>query len=117
MSTNSVVLAAKYLPILDEVYKKYSLTAPLEVNPKLISFTGANAVNIFKTAMDGLADYSRANGYVAGGAQGSWETLTLGKDRGRKFQIDVMDDEETLNMYFGTLVGEFIRTRVVPIAA
>ena len=25
-----------------------------------------------------------------------------------------MDNEETLDMYFGTLVGEFIRTRVVP---
>ena len=114
MSTNSVVLAAKYAPILDEVYKRSALTAPLEVNPKLVSFTGANSVNIFKTAMDGLGDYSRSTGYVAGGVQGSWETLTLAKDRGRKFQIDVMDNEETLDMYFGTLVGEFMRTRVVP---
>ena len=88
MSTNSVVLAAKYAPILDEVYKRSALTAPLEVNPKLVSFTGANSVNIFKTAMDGLGDYSRSTGYVAGGVQGSCETLTLAKDRGRKFQID-----------------------------
>ena len=114
MSTNSVSLATKYLPVLDEVYKKYSLTAPLEVNPALVRFTGAQTVELFKTAMDGLADYSRSSGYVAGGVQGSWEALQLAKDRGRKFQIDVMDNEETLDMYFGTLVGEFIRTRVVP---
>ena len=114
MSTNSVSLASKYLPLLDEVYKKYSLTADLETAPALVNFTGANAVNIFKTAMDGLGNYSRSPGYVAGGVQGSWETKTLSKDRGRKFQIDALDNEETLDQYFGTLVGEFIRTRVVP---
>lgn len=114
MSVNSVVLASKYLPLLDEVYKKYSLTADLETAPALVNFTGANSVNIFKTAMDGLGNYSRSTGYVTGGVQGSWENKVLTKDRGRKFQIDVMDNEETLDQYFGPLASEFIRTKVAP---
>ena len=50
----------------------------------------------------------------AGQVVGSWETLTLATERGRSFVIDRMDDEETLGMAFGTLAGEFIRTKVVP---
>ena len=45
---------------------------------------------------------------------GSWETMTLSQDRGRSFQIDAMDNEETMDLAFGTLAGEFIRTKVAP---
>ena len=112
---NSIALAQRYLPMLDEVYKFSSRSAILD-NPN-VQFIGGNAVKVYKTSMDGLADYSRNSGYVNGGVNGTWETLTLSQDRGRSFQIDVMDNEETLDLAFGTLVGEFIRTRVVPIAA
>ena len=40
--------------------------------------------------------------------------MTLGYDRGRSFLVDVMDNEETLDLAFGTLAGEFIRTKEVP---
>ena len=33
---------------------------------------------------------------------------------GRSFQVDSMDNEETLGMAFGTLVPEFMRTKVIP---
>ena len=114
MSTNSVTLAQEYLPILDEVYKRESLTAILEPAPERIRFITGGTIQLFKTAMDGLGTYGRNSGYVGGGVQGSWESLTLGKDRGRSFQIDEIDNEHTIGMYFGTLIGEFIRTRVVP---
>lgn len=109
---NTIALAERYLPRLDAVYKMSSRTAILD-NP-MVEFIGGNAVKVFKTSMDGLADYSRNNGYVAGGVNGSWETLTLTQDRGRAFQIDREDNEETLDLAFGTLAGEFIRTRVTP---
>ena len=112
---NSIALAQRYLPMLDEVYKFSSRSAILDnLN---VQFIGGNAVKVYKTSMDGLADYNRNSGYVNGGVNGAWETLTLSQDRGRSFQIDAMDQEETLDLAFGTLVGEFIRTRVVPIAA
>lgn len=109
---NSIALAQRYLPMLDEVYKASAKSAILDATK--IDIVGGNTVKVFKTAMDGLGDYSRNNGFVDGDVTGSWETLTLTKDRGRSFQIDRMDNEETLDMAFGTLAGEFIRTKVVP---
>lgn len=109
---NSIVLAQKYLPMLDEVYKASAKAAILDATK--IDIVGGNTVKVFKTSMDGLGDYSRNDGFVNGDVTGSWETMTLTKDRGRSFQIDRMDNEETLDMAFGTLAGEFIRTKVVP---
>ena len=109
---NSIALAQKYLPMLDEVYKAYSKTAILDAQN--VSFAGANVVKVFKTSMDGLGNYGRNTGFVAGDVTGTWEQLQLSKDRGRSFMIDRMDQEETLDQAFGTLAGEFVRTKVVP---
>lgn len=112
--TQSIALAQKFQPILDEVYKLSSLTARMDANTKAVNFAGANVVNVFKTNPIGLGDYSRVSGYKAGQVLGAWETLTLATERGRGFVIDRMDDEETLGMAFGTLASEFIRTEVAP---
>lgn len=111
---NSISLASKYLPILDEVYKAASKTSILDAANDRVRFIGANAVQLYKTSLNGLGNYSRNTGFVTGSETGTWETLTLSKDRGRSFQIDVMDNDETLGMAFGTLAGEFIRTQVAP---
>lgn len=109
---NSITLAQSYLPILDEVYKASSRTSVLDnTNAEIIN---GNTVKYYKTSMDGLGNYARNSGFVDGAATGTWETMTLTQDRGRGFQIDKMDDEETLGQAFGTLAGEFIRTKVVP---
>jgi len=109
---NSIALAQTYLPLLDEVYKVSSRTAILDSTK--VEIVNGNTVKVFKTSMDGLGDYSRATGFTQGDVTGTWETLTLGKDRGRSFVIDRMDNEETIGMAFGTLAGEFIRTKVAP---
>lgn len=84
---NTIALAQRYLPILDDVYKYNSKSAILD-NPN-VQFIGGNTVKVYKTSMDGLGDYSRNGGYVNGAVNGSWETMTLSQDRGRSFQIDV----------------------------
>lgn len=109
---NSIALATKMLPLLDELYKFASTTAILDAS--MVEWVGANQVKIFKTSMDGLGTYNRNTGFVDGSVTGTWETLTLSNDRGRKFMVDRMDDEETLGQAFGTLAGEFIRTKLVP---
>jgi len=110
----SIGLAQKFQPILDEVYKLSSLTARMDTPVKPVNFAGANVVKVFKTDPIGLGTYNRVSGYPAGQVVGSWETLTLSTERGRSFVIDRMDDEETLGMAFGTLASEFIRTEVAP---
>ena len=111
---NSIALAEKFLPILDEIYKRESLTARLDAKTKPVEFGGVNEIKIFKTSVVGLGNYSRSTGYPAGDVTASWETIALTQERGRSFAIDRMDDEETLGMAFGKLAGEFIRTQVVP---
>jgi len=111
---NSISLVTKFLAILDELYKKESLTARMDAPTKPVEFGGAAAVNVFKTSVVGLGTYSRSTGYPSGDVTGTWETLTLAASRGRALSVDRMDDEETLGMAFGTLAGEFMRTQVAP---
>ena len=111
---NSFDLVTKFQPILDEIYKKASKTAVLDAPTKPVDFAGAAVVKVYKTSLVGLGTYSRSTGYPVGNVTGSWETLTLATERGREMFIDRMDDDETLGMAFGTTVGEYMRTLVVP---
>ena len=112
---NNIAKFKKYIDLLDEVYKQASTTNDLDGDTTLVK-AGANANEIIipKISMDGLADYSRNGGYVAGNVSLTNETVTFNYDRGRKFNVDAMDDEETAGLAFGKLSSEFIRTKVVP---
>ena len=91
------------------------MTAVLESDASLArQGANANEIVIPKLAMDGLADYSRNSGYVNGDVTLNWETVQFNYERGRMFSVDNMDNEETQNIAFGRLAGEFIRTKVVP---
>ena len=112
---NNIELFKAYVPMLDEVYKLAALTSVLDGNPELASFgNAANELVIPKMNMSGLADYSRATGYVAGDVSLTNETVKCNYDRGRMFQIDTLDNLETAAIAYGRLAGEFIRTKVVP---
>ena len=112
---NSIALFKKYVDMLDEVYKLSSLTSALESDASLMRMgANVNEIIIPKLDMDGLADYSRTDGYVAGSITLTHETVTFNYDRGRTFSVDAMDDEESAGIAFGRLAAEFIRTKVVP---
>lgn len=112
---NSIALASQFVPILDEIYKLASLTSKLDGNPELVrAGANANELVIPKLTMQGLADYSRNSGYVSGDVTLTNETVVCNFDRGRMFQVDNMDNQESANIAFGRLAGEFIRTKVVP---
>ncbi len=112
---NSIAKFKKYIDLLDEVYKVGSCTAVLDGDNKLVK-PGANANEIVvpKISMDGLADYSRNSGYVKGDVTLTMETMTFDYDRGRKFDVDNMDNEETVGVAFGKLSSEFVRTKTTP---
>lgn len=112
---NSIALFSKYIALLDEVYKKAACSSVLDISGELVQ-AGANANEIVipKISMDGLADYSRNGGYVNGNVSITHETVKFNYDRGRKFNVDAMDNEETAGVAFGKLASEFIRTKAVP---
>ena len=112
---NAISKFKKYIDTLDEVYKIASVTSVLDGNNRLVRMgANANEIIIPKMSMDGLADYSRENGYVSGDVTLTNETVTFNYERGRSFTIDAMDNEETAGVAFGQLSGEFIRTKAAP---
>lgn len=112
---NIIALSKVYTNLLDEVYQQAALTAILESDASLArAGANANEIVIPKLSMDGLADYSRNSGYVDGDVSLVWETTKFNYERGRAFTVDDMDNEESQNIAFGRLAGEFIRTKVVP---
>lgn len=101
--------------MLDEIYKLEAKTNVLDGANQLVrQGANANELVIPKISMDGLADYSRNSGYVAGNVDFSFETVKCNFDRGRMFTVDVMDNIETMGMVFGKLSSEFVRTKVIP---
>lgn len=112
--SNSISLASKYLPFLDEVYKQDSKSSILDTANQFVNFVGANAVNIFNLATVGMGNYSRNAGFVPGDVTGTWQTYTLSVDRGRSFMIDVMDNDETLGMAFGSALNTIERQSIIP---
>lgn len=110
---NSIALAEKFVPVLDGIYKKASLTSVLDAATKL-DFTNTNTVKVMKVSTTGLGDYSRSTGYPAGDVTVTWEALKLEEERGKEMSIDRMDDEETLGQAFGMAMNEFIRLHVAP---
>lgn len=111
---NTITLAQKFLQMLDEVYSRESLTSMFEMPEDLVRWTGAKTVNLFELNPVALANYDRNAGFVPGDADGSWNPYTIEIDRGRSFLVDAMDDEETMGLAFGRLLGEFERRFVIP---
>ena len=113
--SNSIGLASRYLPILDEIYKRGSLSAVLDTLQDRVRFSDEyHTFYLFETDMVGLADYSRNDGFVRGDVTTNWRPYAPQWDRGRQFLVDVADNNESMDMAFGTLAGEFMRTKVIP---
>ena len=112
MANTFTAKAQKYLTVLDEIYQRESLTAILE-QPGA-EFVGANKVRIPKIGLDGAADYNRDTGYVKGAVTVDFEEHTLQHDRGRKFRIDYVDNDEVAFELYRAVMNEYVRTKEIP---
>ena len=110
---NTINLAEKFVPVIDGIYKKASLTSVLDAATQP-DFSGVNTVKVMKVTTTGLGDYSKENGYANGNATLEWEAMKLEEDRSAALTVDRMDNEETLGQAFGVIMNEFIRTNVAP---
>lgn len=112
---NNIKLSKNYIPTLDEVYKQATTSSVLNSPEKDIKMgQKAGEFLVAKYSMDGLKDYSRNSGYKKGNVKLEWETHKANYDRGVKFEVDTMDDEESGEIAFGKLAGEFARTQAGP---
>lgn len=130
--SNVVAKITKYLPqVVDQVFAAESKSQILNVGSKYLDldFKEVGYVKILSILMDGLSDYYRANGgitgerrsnqplkdgYKIGDVETRWEILKLRYDRGKQFQIDNMDNEESAGAVVGNVLSEFLRLHVVP---
>lgn len=112
---NTMNLAKVFVPVIDEVYKRAALTSVLDGAQDLARI-GANGNELIvpTLSMDGLGNYDRDSGYVAGDVAMTSNTYKCGYDRGRMFSVDALDNQESVNVAFGYLAGEFVRSQVAP---
>lgn len=112
---NTLTLIKKYIDMLDLVYKQGTLTGDLESDASTVrQGNNTHEILIPKMDMDGLGDYSRKDGYADGDVSLEWVSKVFNYDRGRRFSVEAMDNEETACISFGKLASEFIRNKVVP---
>lgn len=112
---NSFVATTKMTEALDKALTQASVTGFFADNDLSAKFIGAKTVSIPDLALSGLADYSRSSGFVGGDVTVARTTYTLTQDRGRSFQIDAQDNDESgVANLSGQIMGEFVRTQVVP---
>ena len=112
---NDIKLVTKYLPLLDEVYRVNAKSSILEADSSMVQQTAdAKVIKINKLDMDGLGDYSRQDGYPVGSIVSDWETHEFENDRGRRFNLDKMDNLENLGMAFLNMAGQFMKQKVIP---
>ena len=114
MATNNIELVNAQTAIVDEIYQSEAVTKVLEAPSELVRYAGGKSFQIANMALTGLGDYSRVNGYPEGGVTLEWKTYEFTNDRGTRFSVDRMDDEESFGIVASRLNGDFTRDYLVP---
>lgn len=115
MSINSIENAARYSNELDKMFSQKSATGFFADNALAAKFVGAKTVIIPDVEFQGLADYDRDTGFTKGAITVANASYTMSMDRARSLQIDREDMNETgIANLAGKILGEYVRTKVVP---
>ena len=121
---NSIELAKKYIPFLDEIYVNDAKTSVLQGSNGQIkaSLSNVNEVLVAKRTVSGLGSFSRAGsegvgpagGYTIGQTTLEWETVKYDNERSSVLVIDRLNAEESLDMAAADIMGQFVREAVIP---
>lgn len=115
MSINTLDTAVKYSEILDKAFEQKSVVTLFADNNLRSQFMGAKTVRIRNMDFVGLVDYDRDNGFSRAKVTVASEPFTLAMDRARSISIDREDMDETgIANLAGEVLGEYVRTEVVP---
>ena len=113
--SNTITYASKLTEELDKLFVQSAVTGFLTDNALRAKFVGAHTVLIPDMELSGLGNYDREGGFADGSVTVSNTSFTLTQDRGRSFMLDAQDEDEAgaANLA-GQVLGEFVRTKVVP---
>lgn len=115
MSLNTLEFATKFAGELDKMIVQKAVTGFFADNTLRAKFVGAKTVIIPDIDFVGLTDYDRDNGFSKGKMTVAHTSYELTQDRARSLQIDREDMDETgIANLAGQIMGEYIRTKVVP---
>lgn len=115
MSINSLENVTKYSNELDKMFEQKSAVGFFADNALATKFVGAKTVIIPDIDFQGLADYDRDTGFARGAITVANTSYTMKMDRARSLQIDREDMDETgIANLAGKILGEYVRTKVVP---
>lgn len=112
---NTVALAVTMTGELEKALVAKSVTGVLGDGGLKSKFMGNGIVVVADADMQALGDYNRDTGFVDGAITISHTPYQLSQDRGRSFDLDRQDaDESGVANLAGQIMGEFVRTKVVP---
>ena len=115
MAINNLENASVYSEELDRLFTQKSATGFFADNAFGARFVGAKTVIVPDIDFQGLADYDRDTGFTRGAITVSNTSYTMQMDRARSLQIDREDLDETgVANLAGKILGEYVRTKVVP---
>lgn len=115
MAINSLSNAEKWTNELDKFFVQKSVTGFLTDNNLRAQFVGAKTVKIPSLDFVGLVNYDRDNGFNRAKMTVAHEPFTMTMDRARSIQIDREEmDEQGISNLAGQVLGEYVRTIVVP---
>ena len=115
MPINTIENTTRYTAELDKLFAQKSATGFFADNALAAKFVGAKTVIIPDINFQGLADYDRDAGFSRGAITVSNSSYTMAMDRARSLQIDREDMDETgVASLAGQILGEYVRTKVVP---
>ncbi len=115
MSINSIETAIAYTGELDKMFAQKSATGFFADNNLTAKFVGGKTVMIPDVEFQGLADYDRNTGFSRGAIRVANTSYTMKMDRARSLQIDREDmDESGIANLAGKILGEYVRTKVIP---
>ena len=115
MAINTLEYAKIFQSQLDRQIIEDATSGWMEDNAGQVKYSGGNEVKIPTISTQGLGDYDRDNGFVRGAVTLSYETYKMTQDRGRTFNLDAMDvDESNFIANTGNVMGVFQDEHVMP---
>ena len=115
MAINTLEYAKIFQKELDQQIIEGATSGWMEDNAGQVKYSGGNEVKIPTISTQGLGDYDRDNGFVRGAVTLSYETYKMTQDRGRTFNLDAMDvDESNFIANAGNVMGVFQDEHVMP---